>query len=245
MCYISYYYPIFNDKLQMKGQVGAMKKTNLLILSLLFYTLTGFGISLTILGNVGVSSFNSLNLSVAHLTSLKVGTVTTMINGLFLLTYIILTQGKLIRSYVIQAISVICLGQVINFFTYQVFGSITVDHYIARLGLFMLGSIIAGFGTGMVLNLKILAFPIESVCHFLATRLNTSFAKLRYGVDIFSVTTSLVITFVTHGPLFIREGTVISLVLLSSTISVTKSVYEKWHTARDIETQTQESLTQI
>ena len=203
-----------------------MKKTGLLFLSLLFYTLTGFGISLTIAANVGVSSFNALNLSLAGLFTIKVGTMTTIVNLCFLLLYIYLTKGKKPLAYLIQAIAVLSLGYVINFFTYQVFDSIHIVHYISKLGLFMTGSIIAGFGTGMVLNLKTLAFPIESVCVEISNNRNIAFAKLRYGIDIFSVTISIIISVASSLPLVVREGTIISLVLLTFTISLTKKVFE-------------------
>lgn len=204
-----------------------MKKIRILI-SLLFYTLTGFGISLSILANVGVSSFNSLNLSLSELTTIKIGTMTTLVNGLFLFLFILLTRGKLLTSYLIQAISVLCLGQVINFFVYGVFDQLILNDYVSRLALFILGTIIGGFGTGMVLNLGVLAFPIERVCQILAENWQQTFAPLRYGVDVISVALSILISIITGGPLFVREGTIISLLLLSFTISLTKKQFERF-----------------
>lgn len=212
-----------------------MKKTLLLIISLLFYTLTGFGISLSILANVGVSSFNSLNLSLSELSSVQIGTMTTLVNGLFLLIFILLTRGKLITNYLIQAVSVLSLGQVINFFVYSVFADLVLTDYFSRLGLFILGTIIGGFGTGMVLNLGVLAFPIESVCQVLAEKWQRTFASLRYGVDIVSVTLSILISIIASGPLFVREGTIISLLLLSFTISLTKKQFERLTTKKQLQ----------
>ena len=205
-----------------------MKKINTLLLSLLFYTLTGFGISLTIIAGIGVSSLNAMNLSLAELFSLKIGTITALVNSLFLILYIILTKGKLLKTYLIQALSVFSLGFVINFFTYQLLGSITLTDYPTRLLLFIIASLIGGFGTGMVLNLKVLAFPIESVCQIISSQRAIPFSKVRYGVDIFSVGTSLVISLITQSDIYVREGTIISLILLSMTISITKSLYEKY-----------------
>ncbi|WP_205700150.1 YitT family protein [Erysipelothrix sp. HDW6C] len=198
-----------------------------LIVALVFYMMSGFGISLTILANIGVSSFNSLNLSLANLTNIKIGTMTMMVNGLFLIGYIILTKGRYLRKYLMQSGSVLMLGQVINFFTYIVFRNIQITHYALALLVFLSGTIIAGFGTGMVLNLGYLSFPIESLCNVLAERYNIPFTRLRYGVDVFSVSCSLLISFVTHSPVYVREGTLISLVALSLTIGTTKRMYEK------------------
>ncbi len=211
-----------------------MKKIALLILSLLFYTLTGLGISLSIVANIGVSSFNALNLSLAAITTIKIGTMTTMVNSLFLAVYLLLTKGKRLSSYLIQAVSVLALGYVINFFVYNIFGQVVLTTYTSRLSLFVLGTLIGGFGTGMVLNLGVLAFPIESVCQFLAEKWQKPFASLRYGVDILSVALSLSFSLVSS-QLFVREGTLISLLLLSFTISLTKKMYELfWQKRNDV-----------
>lgn len=206
-----------------------MKLSTRLLLSLLCYSLTGFGISLTILADIGVSSYNAMNLSLAGLLSLKIGTMTIIVNSLFLLAYIILTKGKKIGSYLLQALSVFCLGFVINFFTYDVLGSIVLTHYVTKVIVFISGAIIGGIGTGMVLNLKLLSFPIESVCECLEARTSFSFAQLRYSVDVFSITLSILISLVIGGEFYVREGTLISLLLLSFIISQTKRIYQHFY----------------
>ncbi len=67
----------------MKGD-SLMKRT--LFWSLFFYGISALGISLTIKAAIGVSSFNSLNVSLSTITGIKVGTITTAINLLFLVT---------------------------------------------------------------------------------------------------------------------------------------------------------------
>lgn len=200
---------------------------NKLIYSLFFYALTGLGISLTVKANIGVSSFNSFNMSLSVLSGVKVGTITSLVNGIFLIVYIILTKGKYKKEYLRQGISVYSLGLVINFFVYVAFKNIVLSNYLAQVMCFVIGVSISGFGTGMVLNLRTLAFPIESVCNILSKNTNYSFMVFRYSIDIVCIIGSLFITLFGHTDLYIREGTLISLFLLSFTISTTKSVYEK------------------
>ena len=45
----------------------------------IFYGLSAFGISLTIKASVVVSSFNALNVTLATMSGIKVGTITTAI----------------------------------------------------------------------------------------------------------------------------------------------------------------------
>ncbi|MEG0327698.1 MAG: hypothetical protein RR565_03245 [Erysipelothrix sp.] len=201
-----------------------MKK---ILYSLFFYALTGLGISLTIKANIGVSSFNSLNLSLSVISGIKVGTVSSLVNGAFIILYMILTGLKQRNEYISQGVSVYALGLVINFFVYTVFANVHLNSYLSQIICFMVGICISGFGTGMVLNLRVLAFPIESVCRILSEKTKVSFMKLRYSVDVLSISTSLIITFLTNSDLFIREGTVLSLFLLSFMIGITKKTYEK------------------
>ena len=56
--------------------------------SYVFYTLSAFGIS--IIANVGVSSYNSMNLAVSNATNIRIGTISIFFNIAFLLIYMIL-----------------------------------------------------------------------------------------------------------------------------------------------------------
>ena len=92
-----------------------------LALSLMAFILTGLGTSMSIEGAIGISSFNALNYSLSNLFQMKIGTMTIILNLLFLFLYIVLTKGKFIVKYVFQLIAVSSIGIVINFFTYNIF----------------------------------------------------------------------------------------------------------------------------
>lgn len=200
-----------------------MKK---IISSLFFYTLSGIGISLTLKAEIGVSSFNSLNVAIASINEIKVGTITVLLNTCFLILYMLLSKEKHFLKYLLMFLSVLCLGSINNFFTYTVLAPLSLNNYLLRLAVFVLGTCVAGFATGMVISLGVLPFPIESVCIVLSELTGYSFAKFRYGIDLFSVASSLALSFIYDLPIFVREGTLISLVLLSGVISFTKANYE-------------------
>jgi len=197
-----------------------------IISSLFFYTLSGIGISLTLKAEIGVSSFNSLNVAIASINEIKVGTITVLLNTCFLILYMLLSKEKHFLKYLLMFLSVLCLGSIINFFTYTVLAPLSLNNYLLRLAVFVLGTCVAGFATGMVISLGVLPFPIESVCIVLSELTGYSFAKFRYGIDLFSVASSLALSFIYDLPIFVREGTLISLVLLSGVISFTKANYE-------------------
>lgn len=189
-----------------------MKK---LLKSYLFYIVSAFGISLTIKANVGVSSFNSMNLAFANAFDVKVGTVTIFINSLFLLAYMWFTRFQLKKKYVIQMISVLIFGTVINFFTYVVLGDLVIAYYPLRLLAITAGTSIGGVAVGMIVSYNVITFPVESVCVVVSEKINRSFTFLRYMVDVFSISVSLVVSRSYQLPIYVREGTLISLIIFS------------------------------
>lgn len=59
------------------------------------------------------------------------------------------------------------------------------QNYLVKIVLFILGTIIAGIGTGQVVALGVLQFPIEKFCTLISERTRYSFQFYRYLVDIF------------------------------------------------------------
>ena len=195
--------------------------------SLFYYFISAVGISLTIKANVGVSSFNSLNVSIANLSTLQIGTVTTLLNISFLIGCVLLDKERSFPKYLLMLVAVMSFGEVINLVYYHLFSQFTTDSYLLNLILFLLGVVIAGFGTGQVLRLSLLKFPIESFCQLLAEKTSHSFSTYRYGVDVVCVSLSLILSFAFSLPVVVREGTIISLFLLSGVINWSKELFTR------------------
>jgi len=190
--------------------------------SYLFYTLSAFGISLTILANVGVSSYNSMNLAIANASDIKIGTITIFFNSAFLLIYMMLTHFSYKYKYAVQALSVVMFGALINFFTYGLLDSIEVLQYAHRIGLIILGTSVGGLSIGMIVHYNVITFPLESLCLRVSELSGITFIKLRYLVDILSIAVSIIISTMNHLPLYVREGTIISMLLFSAMMNLSK-----------------------
>lgn len=199
-----------------------MKKN--LTWSLFYYILSAFGISLTIKAFIGVSSFNSLNVTLSTFSSIKVGTITTIINLLFLVICLVLDDKRRLSSYTIMFANVLLFGYVINLFVYGLLAPMNVTAYLPRVLLFSIGTLIGGYGTGRALGIGMLKFPIEQFCLLLAARTKRTFSFYRYSIDVLCITLSLTISLIYQLPIAVREGTVISLFLLSFMISFAKDL---------------------
>lgn len=210
-----------------------MPQLNKYFKSYFFYTLSAFGISLSIIANVGVSSYNSMNLAIANLIHLKVGTVTIFLNGGFLLIYMYLTQFSYKYKYFIQAFSVLMFGTLINFFTYTLLSDLSDLLYLQRLAMISIGTVIGGLSIGMIVHYNVITFPLENLCLKLSELSGVTFMKLRYLVDLISISVSITISTMNHLPLYVREGTVISMILLSASMNLSKEHFAKKHAMND------------
>ncbi len=195
---------------------------NKLLQSYFFYTLSALGVTFAIKAQVGVSSFNAMNLSIARLNTIPIGTVTIFFNLSFLAVYMYLTQFKEVKKYILQGFSVLLFGVLINFFNYKLFGDFILENYVLRLSLITVSTMISGLSIGMIIHYNQITFPLESLCVELAGRSRLTFVQLRYSVDLISVTVSLLISTLYHFPLFVREGTIISMLVLSAAMNFSK-----------------------
>ena len=205
-----------------------------LALSLMAFILTGLGTSMSIEGAIGISSFNALNYSLSNLFQMKIGTMTIILNLLFLFLYIVLTKGKFIVKYVFQLIAVSSIGIVINFFTYNIFDKMEVGNYFISVMYLVCGVFIGGFSVAFILALDTMSFPVEAFCIEIANMKNIKFSKVRRLIDIISVSVSLLITLLFSYPLVIREGTVVSLLLFSTVIGYFHEKFVKIEAIRNL-----------
>lgn len=195
--------------------------------SYIFYVLTAFGASIGIIANVGVGSYNSMNLSLADASHIKVGTMISFFNLFFLLSYMFLTKFKYKYKYLIQVISVLMFGSLVNFFVYDILNVIDNLSHIQRVLMFSVGTIVTGLSCGMIVHYNVMTFPMESFCVRVAELTKLTFVKLRYALDICFVIVSLGVSFIFELPVYVREGTIISMFLLSYAMNLAKSFAEK------------------
>lgn len=205
-----------------------------LALSLMAFILTGLGTSMSIEGAIGISSFNALNYSLSSLFQMKIGTMTIILNLLFLFLYIVLTKGKFIIKYIFQLIAVSSIGIVINFFTYNIFDKMEVGNYFISVMYLVCGVFIGGISVAFILALDTMSFPVEAFCLEIANMKNIKFSKVRRLIDIISVSVSLLITLLFSYPLVIREGTVVSLLLFSTVIGYFHEKFVKIEAIRNL-----------
>jgi len=200
-----------------------MKTHRAYMFSLLFYIIASFGVSLTIKASIGVSALNSTIVALSEVLSFKVGTIMIAVNLIFLFAYMVLTKFKYTSKYILQAIFFLLFGSLVNLYLYEVLIYINTSYYLARIFLLISGVLIGGLSIGIIIHYNLITFPIESFCMELEHLTNKKFAFYRYGLDVFLALLSISISLVFELPLFLREGTIVSVLLLTASMNFSKS----------------------
>ncbi len=182
--------------------------------SLIIFILFGFGISLQIKSNIGQSMFNALSLTLADVLDIKIGTILNIINGFFLCTNIIMRKFKINTSDFMQIIVILLNGFIVNFFVYFVLHSMVLNNYFLKLAIFIIGLLLSSMTLGILLAIGIIKFPIESFCITLSNQLHNRLSTVRFSIDLIFFLIILILVLAAHVPFYIREGTIISFILL-------------------------------
>jgi uncharacterized membrane protein YczE len=78
-----------------------------------------------------------------------------------------------------------------------------------------MGLCLASISLGVILAIEIIKFPLEGLCIVISKKLEKQLSTVRLGFDLFFLISTLIITFLTRNYLYIREGTILSILLLS------------------------------
>lgn len=203
------------------------KNSQLIAYSIISFVFFGFGISLQLKAAIGQSVLNALAVTLSFLIPWKVGTILNMINTIFFISYLLLRRTRLNYKDIIQIIATIGNGIIINFFLYQVLSGFTAESYFIKLLLYITGLIIASLSLGAVLAIGIIRFPLESLCLTITELFHRKFTAVRMSFDVIFLAVTIALTLWARTPLQIREGTVISVLLLSPLLGICYDFFKK------------------
>ena len=189
-----------------------------LIYSFFAFLLLSLGISLQIKAGIGQSMFNAFSMLWSGLFGIEIGTMINIFNLLFFIIYLIIKSSHPNVTDFVQILAIMINGFMINFFTYSIWNHIVMYTYLERILFFIAGLFLASLSLGAILAIGFIRFPLESLCIEMSQKHNYSLTKVRMGFDLFFLVSTLIFTFITNQPLYIREGTIISFFLLSRLI---------------------------
>lgn len=198
-----------------------MKKSKLksYILLIVLILILSFGVSMMFKADVGMPAWDSMGAAISALTNIKIGYITMIVNGLLIITQILLSGKNYKKSNLLQIPIISFLGFVINFFIYDVF-KFHISSYIGRIEFFVIGIFITTMAVSAMMCLDIVTMPPEGFSGALAYRFGIKFSKVRLSLDLIAVTVSIAISGIFSTHLYVREGTILGILIFNIFIGI-------------------------
>ncbi|MCL2841788.1 MAG: DUF6198 family protein [Defluviitaleaceae bacterium] len=186
-----------------------------------------FGTSFTIQSDLGVSPVSSLPFVISEATSLNIG----LMSALFFTGLVVFQIAILGRKFkwlnLIQLPFVFVFGYFLNFAVWVMYG-VQFPTYFGRLGMLAVGIVLIALGIVLMICARIIVLPPEALCQALEQRFErVKFHKAKMVMDCVIVVLSISISLIFLSELVgVREGTVISAILIGKIIPYIKKLID-------------------
>lgn len=177
---------------------------------LLCIFLSPFATCLALKANIGTGAYSALSKTLSPLLNIKIGTLQAIFNSICILVeWIILKKDFKLRHF-LQFFMAIAMGSLTNYFYYIFFANFSLENYVLRVVLLIVGDIINSFAVATLLNLKLVSTPLGGMCHVVSNALKKPYAFSRQSVDVLCLIIIAIAVLFFHGELTVREGTILS-----------------------------------
>lgn len=196
-----------------------MKFTTRLLFFIIGLSIMTFGVCMTIkVSDIGLGAWDALNVVLTEKAGLSVGKW-VMIDGAFL----IFLNAFLVKRKpdFLSFLTIIVIGSLVDFWLFTVFDLFSVEQYMFKLGMLLIGILVIGFGASIYLQAK---FPQSPIDNFMLA------IKERFGVNLMLAKTigeitALIPAFILGGP--ISYGTFIITFTVGPAIQIFFPHFEK------------------
>ena len=119
------------------------------------------------------------------------------------------------------------IGYLVNYFYYDLFGNLIVNNYFIKVLILILGYLVNAFVVAGIMMLDVVTFALEGACKVISDKYQLSFPKFRQFIDVLSVASVIVLSMMFHIDLYVREGTVIGMLIFGPMIGFFTKILEK------------------
>lgn len=186
-----------------------------------------FGTTLTMKANIGVEAWDALAQSGSAITNIPVGTVLMILNITCVLIQWIILKKDFKFKYMLQIPLSVFIGYLVNYFYYDLFGNLIVNNYFIKVLILILGYLVNAFVVAGIMMLDVVTFALEGACKVISDKYQLSFPKFRQFIDVLSVASVIVLSVMFHIDLYVREGTVIGMLIFGPMIGFFTKILEK------------------
>lgn len=184
--------------------------------------LMAVGIALSVNSNLGVSPVNSLPYVVSQILNVQMGSCVTVTFCFYILLQVLLLRREFQLIQMLQIVFSTIFGYFVDF-AKMVVGDFAIPTYFGQLTMLALSIVLIALGVLLYMDVQLVPMPMEGLSSTIAQKISKPFPTMKLAIDCLVVLIGVVLSFVFLGkPDGIREGTIITAVLVGKLIAILK-----------------------
>lgn len=189
----------------------------------------GLGVSITTKSNLGTSPISSVPYVLSMIFSLSFGEFTFLLSLLFLLVEIIILRKDFPKEQFLQVLVGPFFGLFVDLGMYM-FSFLNPNLYIEKIIVLLIGCAVVALGVYLQVIANVIINPGEGVVKTIANKTGKKFGTIKIIFDSTLVIISAVISLFVFGTIKgLREGTIISAILVGNIIKIYSAIYKHFN----------------
>jgi len=184
--------------------------------------LMSIGVALSINSNLGVSPVNSLPYVVSQILNVQMGVCVMVISCFYILLQVLLLRKEFQPVQLLQIAFSFIFGYFVDF-AKRIVGNFAIPTYFGQLTMLIFSIVLIALGVLLYIDVQLVPLPTDGLASSVARKINKPFPTMKMALDCLLVLTGMVLSLLFLGKLDgIREGTVITAILVGKLIAILK-----------------------
>ncbi|WP_295591041.1 YitT family protein [uncultured Methanobrevibacter sp.] len=205
-----------------------MKKYMRYVLYLISLFIISLGAAISIKANLGTSPLICIPYVSSIITNLSVGTTTFIFGFVLVALQIIILRGDFEKRQYLQIVMGTIFSAFIDFSLMLVDFINPVD-YVSQLVVLLVSCLVIAIGVLLEIKTEVIYLPPDGIIVALSKALKKEFGKIKPYCDVTFVVITVILSMVFLGYLAgVREGTVISAIIIGPIVRVLKKYFDPY-----------------
>ena len=205
-----------------------MKKYMSYVLYLLSLFIISLGAAISIKANLGTSPLICIPYVSSLITKLSVGTTTFIFGFVLVALQLVILRGDFEKRQYLQIVMGTIFSAFIDFSLMLVDFINPVD-YVSQMLVLLVSCVVIAIGVLLEIKTEVIYLPPDGIIVALSKALNKEFGKIKPYCDVTFVVITVILSFVFLGYLAgVREGTVISAIIIGPIVRVLKKYFDPY-----------------
>ena len=205
-----------------------MKKYMRYVLYLISLFIISLGAAISIKANLGTSPLICIPYVSSLITNLSVGTTTFIFGFVLVALQIIILRGDFEKRQYLQIVMGTIFSAFIDFSLMLVDFINPVD-YVSQLVVLLVSCLVIAIGVLLEIKTEVIYLPPDGIIVAISKAFNKEFGKIKPYCDVTFVVITVILSIVFLGYLAgVREGTVISAIIIGPIVRVLKKYFDQY-----------------